>query len=198
MSVLVNAGCGPLGGARLPALFDTWQQLRVDLDPGVQPDIVASVTDLSAIPSESADAVWSAHCVEHLYAHEVSRALGEFYRILADDGFACIVVPDLQAIASYIAADKLHAPIYTSAAGPISAHDMVYGFGVAIAQGRVGMAHRCGFTPSLMVSRLQELPFGEILVRRRPSALELVAVVQKKVVDWNAEKRTALLAALEL
>jgi SAM-dependent methyltransferase len=198
MSVVVNAGCGPLGGARLPALFDTWQQLRVDLDPGVQPDIVASVTDLSAIPSESADAVWSAHCVEHLYAHEVSRALGEFYRILADDGFACIVVPDLQAIASYIAADKLHAPIYTSAAGPISAHDMVYGFGVAIAQGRVGMAHRCGFTPSLMVSRLQELPFGEILVRRRPSALELVAVVRKKVVDWNAEKRTALLAALEL
>jgi SAM-dependent methyltransferase len=198
MSVVVNAGCGPLGGARLPALFDTWQQLRVDLDPGVQPDIVASVTDLSAIPSESADAVWSAHCVEHLYAHEVSRALGEFYRILADDGFACIVVPDLQAIASYIAADKLHAPIYTSAAGPISAHDMVYGFGVAIAEGRVGMAHRCGFTPSLMVSRLQELPFGEILVRRRPSALELVAVVQKKIVDWNAEKRTALLAALEL
>jgi SAM-dependent methyltransferase len=198
MSVLVNAGCGPLGGARLPALFDTWQQLRVDLDPGVQPDLVASVTDLSAIPSESADAVWSAHCIEHLYAHEVSRALGEFYRILADGGFACIVVPDLQAIASYIAADKLHAPIYTSAAGPISAHDMVYGFGVAIAQGRVGMAHRCGFTPSLMVSRLQELPFGEILVRRRPSALELVAVVQKKVVDWNAEKRTALLAALEL
>jgi SAM-dependent methyltransferase len=198
MPVVVNAGCGPLGGARLPALFDTWQQLRVDFDPGVEPDIVASVTDLSAIPSESADAVWSAHCVEHLYAHEVSRALGEFYRILADDGFACIVVPDLQAIASYIAADKLHAPIYTSAAGPISAHDMVYGFGVAIAQGRVGMAHRCGFTPSLMVSRLQELPFGEILVRRRPSALELVAVVQKKVVDWNAEKRTALLAALEL
>jgi hypothetical protein len=198
MPVVVNAGCGPLGGARLPALFDTWQQLRVDLDPGVEPDIVASVTDLSAIPSESANAVWSAHCVEHLYAHEVSRALGEFYRILADDGFACIVVPDLQAIASYIAADKLHAPIYTSAAGPISAHDMVYGFGVAIAQGRVGMAHRCGFTPSLMVSRLQQLPFGEILVRRRPSALELVAVVQKKVVDWNTEKRTALLAALAL
>jgi len=198
MSVVINAGCGPLGGGRLPALFDTWQQLRVDLDPGVQPDIVASVTDLSAIPSESADAVWSAHCIEHLYAHEVSRALGEFYRILADDGFACIVVPDLQAIASYIAADKLHAAIYTSPAGPISAHDMVYGFGVAIAQGRVGMAHRCGFTPSLMVQRLQELPFGEILVRRRPSALELVAVVQKKVVDWNAEKRTALLAALEL
>jgi SAM-dependent methyltransferase len=198
MSVVVNAGCGPLGGARLPALFDTWQQLRVDLDPEVQPDVVASVTDLSAIPSASADAVWSAHCIEHLYAHELSRALGEFYRILADDGFACIVVPDLHAIASYIAADKLHAPIYTSAAGPISAHDMVYGFGVAIAQGRVGMAHRCGFTPSLMVSRLQELPFGEILVRRRPSALELVAVVQKKVVDWNAEKRTALLAALEL
>jgi methyltransferase family protein len=198
MPTVVNAGCGPLGGARLPAMFDTWQQLRVDLDPAVQPDIVASVTDLSAIPTGSANAVWSAHCIEHLYAHEVSRALGEFHRVIADDGFACVIVPDLQAIASYIAADKLHEAIYNSAAGPISAHDMVYGFGAAIAQGRVGMAHRCGFTPSLLLQRMKEIPFGEIVVRRRPSALELVALVQKKVVDWNAEKRTALLAALEL
>jgi SAM-dependent methyltransferase len=198
MALFVNAGCGPLGGGRLPAMFNGWQQLRVDLDPSVQPDLVASVTDLSAIADNSADAVWSAHCIEHLYAHDVGRALCEFYRILVDDGFACIIVPDLQAIANFIATDKLHEPIYTSAAGPVTAHDMVYGFGVAIAQGQVGMAHRCGFTPTLMVQRLQEVPFEEIVVRRRASALELAAVVQKSAAGWDQEQRTALLAALDL
>src|SRR5205814_276803 len=159
-----------------------WEQLRVDFDAAVQPDVVASITDLSAIPSDSANAVWSSHCIEHLFAHEVGQALREFHRVLADDGFACIIVPDLQAIANYIAADKLNDAIYTSPAGPISAHDMVYGFGSAIAAGRTGMAHRCGFTPSVMVQRFQELPFGEVVIRRRPGALELVAVAQKSVV----------------
>src|SRR5438270_4825699 len=198
MPIVVNAGCGPLGGARLPAIFDSGTQLRVDFDPAVQPDVVASITDLSAIPSNSADAVWSAHCMEHLYAHEVGRALSEVYRILADDGFACLIVPDLQAVASYIANDRLHEAVYTSAAGPVTAHDIVYGFGSAIAQGRVGMAHRCGFTPTMMIQRLQEVPFGEIVVRRRTAVLELAAVLQKNVAAWTPEKRAALLASLEL
>jgi len=198
MSLLVNAGCGPLGRTRLPAMFKDWQQIRVDLDPSVQPDIVASITDLSAIPSGSANALWSAHCIEHLYSHDVGRALNEFSRILADDGFACIIVPDLQAIAHYIATDKLHEVIYNSPAGPVTAHDMVYGFGTAIAQGRQDMAHRCGFTPTLMMQRLQETPFAEIILRRRSQALELAAILRKRADGTNPEQRNALLAALDI
>ncbi len=197
MGLLVNAGCGPLG-AWLPAMFHGWQQLRVDVDPAVSPDVVASITDLSQIPSGTADAFWSAHCVEHLYAHSIGEALSEFYRILADGGFGCIIVPDLQGIARYIAEDKAHEVIYTSPAGPITAHDMVYGLGSALAQGRAAMAHRCGFTPSLMIQRLQALPFGEIIIRRRTSALELAAVVRKSHVPSTPDQRAALLSALEL
>jgi len=197
MALLVNAGCGPLGGW-LPAMFQGWQQLRVDIDPAVSPDVVASITDLSQIPSGTADAFWSAHCVEHLYAHNIGEALSEFYRILADGGFGCIIVPDLQAIARYIAEDKAHEVIYTSPAGPITAHDIVYGLGSALARGRATMAHRCGFTPSLMIQRLQALPFGEIILRRRTSALELAAVVLKSHVPSTPEQRAALLCALEL
>ena len=197
MALLVNAGCGPLGG-RLPAMFQGWQQLRVDIDPAVSPDVVASITDLSQIQSGTADAFWSAHCVEHLYAHSIDEALSELYRILADGGFGCIIVPDLQAIARYIAEDKAHEVIYTSPAGPITAHDMVYGLGSALALGRAAMAHRCGFTPSLMIQRLQALSFGEIILRRRTSALELAAVVRKSHVPSTPEQRVALLSALEL
>jgi hypothetical protein len=179
-------------------MFESWEQLRVDVDEGVQPDIVASITDLSAIPDGYADALWSAHCIEHLYSHDVSLAIREVYRVLAEDGFGCLIVPDLQAIANFISGDKLHETIYMSPAGPITAHDMIYGFGAAIARGQVSMAHRSGFTPTLMLQRLQEQPFGEIMLRRRTSALELVAVVRKRQAPYTPEERAALVSALEL
>src|SRR5262249_8031662 len=134
--LVVNCGCGLPGTVRLPAHFDSWRQLRVDVDPVAKPDVVANITDLSMIESGSASAVWTAHCIEHLFAHEVGVALREFGRILRDDGFACIIVPDLQAVASYVAADRLHEVLYKSPSGPITAHDVIYGFGAAIAVGR--------------------------------------------------------------
>lgn len=172
--VLLNAGCGRPQQS-LPAFFDSWRQIRVDINPATEPDIVASIVDLSAITDQTVQAVWSSHCIEHLFAHEVSQALAEFRRVLTDTGFACIVVPDLQAIADWIATDRLHEPIYESAAGPVTAHDMLWGFGPAIAAGDVAMAHRCGFTPTVFLQKLSEAGFAEIVLRRR-SNLELVAL----------------------
>ncbi len=192
----INVGCGPAGSGWLPALFSTWRQLRVDVDPAVEPDVVGSATDLSAFENGSVAAIWSAHCVEHLYAHEVARAFAEFHRVLADDGFACIIVPDLQTIAQHIVSDRLHEVLYQSPAGPVTAHDVLFGFGPAIARGRVSMAHRCGFTPTLMLTRLKEAAFPEIVLRRRPS-LELAAVIRKRP-SADAAEREALLAQLEL
>jgi hypothetical protein len=52
--VLINAGSGARGGGWLPHLFDGWEHVRVDVDPAVRPDLVASLIDLSAVPSASA------------------------------------------------------------------------------------------------------------------------------------------------
>src|SRR6266571_102690 len=143
-NLLVNLGSGAKGSALLPAMFADWRELRVDIDAKVTPDILADITDLSAIESGSADAVWSAHCLEHLYLYEVGKAIAEAYRILTDDGFLCLIVPDLQVIAEYIATDRLHEVVYQSPAGPVIAHDIVFGFGLFLAQGQSKMAHNCG------------------------------------------------------
>jgi SAM-dependent methyltransferase len=195
--VLVNVGCGPRNGGALPRYFDGWRQLRVDIDPSVQPDILADLTDLSPIPDGSADAVWAAHCVEHLYEHQVKVALAEFRRVLREDGFVCVIVPDLQTVAQYVAADRSHETLYDSPAGPVTAHDVVFGFGAAIAGGRTSMAHRCGFTPTMLQRCFSELPYGEVLLRRRTAELELVAVARVIPAMDDAE-RAALMAALEL
>ena len=195
--VLVNVGCGPRHASTLPRYFDHWQQLRVDVDASVQPDILAELTDLSPIPDGSADAVWAAHCVEHLYAHQVKLALKEFRRVLREDGFVCVIVPDLQTIAQYVAADRMHETLYDSPAGPVTPHDIVFGFGVAIASGRASMAHRCGFTPGMLQRCFHELPYGEVLLRRRSTDYELVAVARAIPARDDAE-RAALMSALEL
>jgi len=195
-NLLVNLGSGPKGSARLPPMFADWRELRVDIDAKVAPDILADVTDLSAIESGSVDAVWSAHCLEHLYLYEVGKAIAEIYRILSDDGFLCLIVPDLQTIAEYIATDRLHEVVYESPAGAVIAHDILFGFGPHLAQGRSKMAHNCGFTPTLLAQKLREAPFAQIVLRRRPYH-ELAGVACKRAPIDEAE-RDALLAALEL
>ena len=194
---MVNVGCGARESTRLPRYFDGWRQLRVDVDPRVEPDLIADLTDLSAIPNESADAVWASHCVEHLFDHQVKVALREFRRILRDDGFVCIIVPDLQSVAEFVAADRLHEPIYQSAAGAVTPHDVLFGFGPAIANGNTSMAHHCGFTPGAMRRHFHGVPFGEVMLRRRSQTLELAALARTIPPRDDAE-RNSLIAALEL
>jgi hypothetical protein len=195
--LLINVGCGRREASSLPAYFNSWRELRVDVDVSVQPDVVADITDLSPIADGMANAVWAAHCIEHLYQHQVSRALSEFRRVLADDGFLCVIVPDFQTVAQYAVADRLEEPLYQSAAGPVSAHDVIFGHGAAIATGRTTMAHHCGFTPGMLQRCFHGLPFGEVLLRRRSMALELVAVARALPARDEAE-RTDLMTALEL
>ena len=193
---MVNVGCGPTVIVTRTNFFQDWRQIRIDIEESVNPDIVADLTDLSPVATGSIDALWSSHCVEHLYQSQVPGALREFHRILADDGFAVILVPDLQAVADRIVADKFDEPIYTSGMGPVSAHDMFYGFGPSIAAGETAMAHRCGFTPTILVNLLNATHFAEYAIRRLPS-LELV-VVARKSLGTPTTSSEAILQALDL
>lgn len=195
--VVANVGCGNVGsGHALPAHFDGWKEVRVDVDVAVRPDIVASLTNLRPLGNGTVHAIWAAHCIEHLFEHEVEQALREFHRVLSDDGIACIIVPDVQSIARYVIEDRMHETVYTSSAGPITAHDMLYGHGAAIARGQHLMAHRCAFTPTVLLNRLRAGAFGDLILLRRPN-LELAAVASKRPFRDERE-RDALVKGLGL
>lgn len=194
---LLNVGCGPRGSGRLPRFFGEWREVRVDIDAAVAPDVIADLTDLSAFADGSADAIWAAHCLEHLYQHQVRRALSEFRRVLRVSGFLCVLVPDLQTAAQYAAGDRFDESLYDSPAGPVTAHDMFFGLGAAIAQGHTTMAHRCGFTPSVLQNCFDGVPFAEVVLRRRARTLELAAVARPAPASDEME-RNALLQGLEL
>jgi len=58
------------------------------------------------------------------------------------------------------------------------------------------MAHRCGFTPTLLLKKLQEAPFAEIILRRLTNR-ELAGIARKRPSASEAD-REAFLAALGL
>lgn len=168
---VLHIGCGPANPKKLHRAFQgpQWRERRVDIDPAVAPDLVASATDLSAIGGAAADAVWSSHSLEHLYPHEVPVALREFRRVLKPGGFVLLTVPDLQAVAALVAQGRLCEPAYLSPAGPISPLDMIFGLGSALAKGNSFMAHRTGFTAASLGSSLSDAGFQRIRVRRGKS-----------------------------
>lgn len=165
---VLNAGCGAYTPERLHAAFRNpgWKEVRLDIDRAVQPDIVGSIADLSSIATASFDAIWCSHNLEHLHTHEVPKALAEFRRVLKPDGFALVTTPDLELIAGLVIAGRLEEPAYQSAAGPISALDMLFGLSTSIERGNLFMAHNSGFTTDRIGRLLVASGFAEVLAKR--------------------------------
>lgn len=73
---------------------------NIDAYPGVNPDIVASVTAPAGLPfgDASVDAVYAGHVLEHIDPADLPAALAEIRRVLRPGGRFAAVGPDLDRI----------------------------------------------------------------------------------------------------
>jgi hypothetical protein len=164
---ILNAGAGTSVPKRILPLLTSpdWEQVRLDVDGGANPDVVGSVTQVAQLFShQSFDLIWCSHVMEHLYAHEVYPTFMQFRQILKSNGFALIMCPDLEAVAKLVVEHGLAHIAYTSAAGPIRPLDMIYGHSTAIEQGKHHMAHRTGFTTERLGTLLLSAGFPTVSV----------------------------------
>jgi SAM-dependent methyltransferase len=173
--ILLHVGCGLPNRERIPEQFrgPEWHELRFDIDSGVKPDIVGTIVDMVGVPSESVDAVFSSHNLEHVYAHEAVRVLQEFQRVLRPGGQVLVTMPDLQHVAQLIAAGKLEDPFYEGPSGPVTPLDVLYGKGDWIAEGNEFMAHRTGFTARTLGRKLRQAGFSDVEVVRDDTNIAL-------------------------
>lgn len=180
----LHVGCGGQTKAGLKGFnTDTWQEIRFDIDPNVKPDILGSLTDMSLVADGSMQAVFSSHNIEHIYPHEVPKALSEFYRVLSDDGLVVITCPDLQSVCAAVADNRLMEPLYLSPAGPISAIDILFGHRGFMQNGNLYMAHKGGFTYGSLQQSLFDAGFMKVIGGRRPEAYDLWLVACKSDMD---------------
>ncbi len=194
--IVLHVGCGVAGPEKLPALFRQggWREWRLDIDPGVTPDFIASLTDMRVVGDGGVDAVYSSHNVEHLYPHEVQPALREMRRVLKPEGFCLIKLPDMQEVAVAVAEGRLEEPLYISPMGPISPLDIMYGHRASMTDGNLFMAHRTGFTQATLGAALIEAGFASAMVQREPGFYCLTAIAFR--VLPSAERQQEAQAAL--
>jgi ubiquinone/menaquinone biosynthesis C-methylase UbiE len=188
MKKVLHVGCGAATIEKMPKGFKdgSWEEVRFDINPAVRPDVLGTITDMSAVQTNSVDAVYSSHNIEHVYSHEVSAVLGEFRRVIKEDGFAVITCPDLKAVAEKIVEAGLAEPLYHSPAGPIAPLDILYGHIAAVARGETYMAHRTGFTAETLMAQLNKAGFAMIGIARRPAHFDLWALATKKPASEEA------------
>ena len=189
----MHVGCGADRINRTTLGFNdgSWKEVRLDINELNQPDVIGSMTDMSGVDSESIDAIFSSHNIEHLYMHEVSIALAEFKRALKPDGFCVITCPDIQTVCELVAQDKLMDAAYQSPAGPITPLDILYGHSNSIKDGNTYMAHRCGFTQSSMSNVLKQSGYISVATMRRPQSFDLWVIASK---GQRTEEQMRLLA----
>lgn len=143
---VLHAGCGK---TPLPEWMPG-TETRLDIDPDVSPDIVASLTDLGDIgPFEM---VYCSHALEHFAPHDVRVVLREFKRVLAPNGVLLIVVPNLDGI------KPDNTVYYESPAGPVTGLDMYYGM-AKLVETNPWMAHKYGFVPETLRAFMEEAGF---------------------------------------
>ena len=133
------------------------EEVRLDIDPQWNPDIVADMTDMGDIGEY--DLVLACHVLEHVYPHEVEQTLKEFRRVLKSGGAAIVFVPDLEDVKP----DRRR--LYDVPGGFVCGLDLFYGH-AGMVKGNPLMAHKTGFTRALLMDEFREAGFNDITGRR--------------------------------
>jgi SAM-dependent methyltransferase len=155
-----------VGGSKtiaIPPHYQGWDHLLLDIDARLDADVVCDTRRLETQPPTQYDVVYCSHNLEHYYPHEVPRVLQGFLHVLKPDGFAEIVVPDLQWVMHEVVEKNLDMDdvLYQSAIGPILVRDVVYGLSVEIARsGNDYYAHKTGFSTKSLATALQAAGFA--------------------------------------
>ncbi len=152
----------------LPNQYDGYEHVLLDIDAAQAPDVVCDAREMAGRLAPGAyDAVYCSHNLEHYYRHEVPRVLAGFLHVLKEPGFAQVIVPDIGEVmrACIARGMALEDALYDSTSGPITVHDVIYGFGSEIERsGSDFFAHKTGFTSKSLKAALLQAGFSVVYI----------------------------------
>lgn len=158
-----------------------WEEVTLDLNAGVNPDIVADMTNMSMVADEEYDALVCRNTLQYLYPHEIQLAFNEFSRVTKESAFVILSCPDLQAAATVISEGGVLDTVYESKQGPITPFDLVFGYRNFTASADPKYLHKCGFTQDLIRGTLLDCGFPTVASIPVPERFELWALGCKDI-----------------
>jgi hypothetical protein len=167
----------------IPSHYDGWSHFLLDIAPGPDVDVVLDARNLMTLDAGQFDAVYCSHNLEHYYRHDCEKVLAGFMHVLKSDGFVEIRVPDMTSVLRTMVANDMDIDdvLYSSTtAGPISVHDVIYGWGPEIERSGVDFfAHKRGFTNKSLTAALKQAGFAQISTAVSVSSFDLRAYAFK-------------------
>lgn len=179
---VLNVGGGSKQIA-IPTHYTGWEHILLDIAPGPDADIVQDARNLNELPAAQFNAIYCSHNLEHYYRHDALRVLAGCLHVLQEDGFMEIRVPNVMTVMAHIISTgaDIDDVLYESDAGPISAHDVFYGWGPEIERSGVDFyAHKQGFTPKSLIKVLSSVGFMQIYVMTPFDDFEIRVVAFKQ------------------
>jgi hypothetical protein len=167
---------------QIPAYFDDWEHVLLDIDSKGKPDIVCDARLLTTLTPAQYDAVYCSHNLEHDYKHDGMKVLQGFVHVLKADGFAEIRVPDMELVMKAVVERDMDVEdiLYVSPSGPITVRDVIYGWSVEIERSGVDFyAHKTGFTATSLKAVLERAGFASVFPFVAKEAFELRALAFK-------------------
>ena len=177
MKKVLNVG-GNSKAIPLPAQYEGFEHLLLDIDPKGEPDVLCDARELSKLPHEQFDMIYCSHNLEHYYKHDVKRVLQGFWDVLKSGGGVHIIVPDIMAVmrATLDKSLDIDDVLYQSSLGPILVSDVLYGYGKQIEESGVEFfAHKTGFSQRSLTKALLQAGFGHIHVTEGSYSVTAVA-----------------------
>ena len=132
--------------------------VTLDIEASRKPDVVSDACRLP-FASESFEAVYASHLLEHISPRQAGNVLEEWGRVLKPGGEMLILVPNMGYVAELILSGKGEETVYRAGAGiDITPMDMVYGLP------SLPMYRRWGFTRESLAARAKAIEWKEALV----------------------------------
>jgi len=178
---LLNVGGGDKH-APLPPHYAGWEHCLLDVVPGPDVDVVLDPRRLASLEPEQFDAVYCAHVLERHHPHDIPKILAGLVHVLKPEGYVEIRTPDVMTVIKTVVINRMEPDdvLYTSNAVPISAHDVIYGWGEAIATvGPERYAHKRGFSVRSLTASLDRARFTKVWELITESRYEIRALAFK-------------------
>lgn len=140
---------------------------RLDIDEKCKPDYLLDIRDLSSIPDDSVEEIYTAHTIEHIMLFELFPTIRGFCRILKPGGKITVIVPDSETVSQDWVSGKIPGNYFEKIMLGAQPNATPY------------MSHKQIFWPRKLIRFLDITGFTDIETAQNTGTYELTALATK-------------------